>query len=225
MDFANFIKKFQYNYAMIIGKIDYINLLPFYVFLKKELKHSADKAALTYYKGVPSHINRLFIKGRVEAAMISSIVSKKYACTDFGIVAHKRVKSVIVCPGENKEDEESNTSNVLAKVLGIKGEVIIGDKALLKTDGCIDLAQKWYERYRLPFVFARFCYKKNPKAYKALAKKFLHSHTKIPHYILSRYTKRSGLSHKEIKNYLQLIDYKIGRKEKQSLKKFFQLQR
>ncbi len=210
---------------MIIGKIDYINLLPFYVFLKRELKSSASKAALNYYKGVPSHINRLFVKGKVEAAMISSVFSGRYGCTDFGIVAHKRVRSVIVCPGKSKEDVESNTSNILARLLGIKGEVIIGDKALLKKSNCIDLAQKWHQKYKLPFVFARFCYRKNARAYRNLAQKFLHSRTKIPHYILLRYTRRSALSQKEIKEYLQLISYQIGIKEQRSLKKFLMMQK
>ncbi len=205
---------------MIIGKIDYINLLPFYIYLKRRL-NSQEKAALNFYKGVPSQINKKFIKGRVEAAVISSVVSKKYRCTDFGIVAYKRVASVLLCPGAHKSDKESNTSNVLAQILGLKGEVIIGDKALTqKRNDCIDLAQKWYEKYRLPFVFARFCYRKNSQAYQSLADNFLKTKIKIPSYILKRYAKRSGLSQKEILSYLRLIHYKIGHKERQALKKF-----
>ncbi len=210
---------------MIIGKIDYINLLPFYVFLKRELKSSYEKAALNYYKGVPSHINRLFVKRRVEAAVISSIISAKYRCTDFGIVANKKVLSVILCPGENKSDSDSNTSNQLAKALGLKGEVLIGDKALLrqKKQGCKDLAAEWYKRYRLPFVFARFCYQKDGQRYEKLAHKFLQNPIKIPHYILQKYVKRSQLSRQEILEYLQLIHYKLGKKEKKSLQIFFNL--
>lgn len=210
---------------MIIGKIDYINLLPFYIFLKKELKNSSSRKALEFYKGTPAQVNKKFIKRRVEAAVISSIFSPKYRCSDFGIVAYQRVLSVLICPGPPKEDKESNTSNILAKVLGIQGEVRIGDKALLqKNPTCKDLASLWYKKTGLPFVFARFCYHpKKAKEYEALADNFLKSHTKIPTYLLKRYAKRSGVSQKEIRHYLKLIGYKIQKKEKMGLKKFLYL--
>lgn len=210
---------------MIIGKIDYINLIPFYVFLKRALRTSSPRAALNYHKGVPSKINEAFMKGRIEAAVISSIVSKKYRCADFGIVAHKRVLSVLVCEGEERSDSDSNTSNILAKVLGQKGEVLIGDKALVqrKQRRCKDMAALWHERTKLPFVFARFCYRKNPKKYRKLADNFLKARVKIPTFILKRYTKRSGLSRKEILAYLDLIHYEIGHQEKKALKKFLKL--
>ena len=208
---------------MIIGKIDYINLLPFYVFLKRVL-NSNEKKALEFYKGVPSKINRDFKKGRVEAAVISSVLSKRHDCSDFGIVAFKEVLSVLVCEGEDMEDSDSNTSNVLAKLLGVKGRVYIGDKALLKQGPkCKDLAALWYEKHGLPFVFARFCYKKNGRRYKELSDRFLKSNIKIPHYILARYAKKRGVSKKEIRRYLRLIHYKIDRKGEKSLKKFLDL--
>lgn len=208
---------------MIIGKIDYINLLPFYVFLKRELS-SQEKRALEFYKGVPSHINRLYMRGRVEAAVISSIFSGRERCSDFGIVAHKKVLSVIVCPGDQKPDSDSDTSNILAQILGAQGEVLIGDKALrVNSEACKDLATLWYQRYRLPFVFARFCYKRNDRAYEALSRKFLRTPIKIPHYILQRYARRSGLSIKQIRHYLEHIHYTIGKKERLALKKFLTL--
>ncbi len=208
---------------MIIGKIDYINLLPFYVFLKKELKDQ-EKKALEFHKGVPSKINRDFKKGRVEAAVISSVISKGFECSDFGIVAFKEVLSVLICEGEDQEDSDSNTSNLLARTLNLKGRVYIGDKALLKrSPKCKDLAALWYDRHRLPFVFARFCYRKRAKKYKKLSNRFLKSRIKIPHYILSKYAKERGISKKEIKEYLNLIHYKIDGKSKKSLKKFLNL--
>jgi len=153
--------------------------------------------------------------------MVSSIVSKKYHCTDFGIVAHKKVLSVLVCPGKEEKDKESQTSNILAKVLKLKGKVIIGDKALKKDPKeCSDLAKVWYERYRLPFVFARFCYQSDAKKYQKLAKKFLNQKIKIPHYILKRYAKKNNLTHKEILNYLRFIEYNIDKKGQISLKIF-----
>ncbi|WP_281951586.1 MqnA/MqnD/SBP family protein [Nitrosophilus kaiyonis] len=213
---------------MIFAKIDYINLLPFYVFLKRYLKNPSDRAALFHKKGVPSKINQDFKNNRVDAAFISSIYSYNQKCTNLGIVAKKEVLSVIVCNGKEKDDIESNTSNVLAKILNLKGEVLIGDKALKRRkidNSCVDLAKEWYKKYKLPFVFARLCYKKNPKINKKIEKKFLNSHLKIPQYILKKYVKRSSLSQKEILHYLSLIEYKIDKKAEKSLKKFIYLSR
>lgn len=207
---------------MIFGKIDYINLLPFYIFLKRELKGSS-KAVLENKKGAPSKINQDFKKRRVDAAVISSIFSQKARCTNLGIVAKKEVLSVLVCKGESKEDKESNTSNILAKILKANGEVLIGDKALkrYKNDkNCQDLAALWYKKYKLPFVFARLCYRKDKKKYEKLSKKFLNQKIKIPRYILKKYAKRADLSPKDILDYLKLISYNIGKKEEKSLKKF-----
>jgi len=208
---------------MIFAKIDYINLLPFYIFLKRYLKNPADRAALEHKKGVPSKINEEFKKNKIDAAFISSIFSKNQKCTDVGIIAKKEVLSVIVCGDKDRVDLESNTSNILAKVLNQKGEILIGDKALkrYKIDkSCKDLAALWFKKYKLPFVFARLCYKKDKKIYEKLSKKFLNSKIKIPRYILKKYEKRSNLSRKDILNYLSLIEYKIDKKAKLSLKKF-----
>jgi len=202
---------------VVVGKIDYLNLLPFHIFIKKY--------NIKTKKGYPSQINRLFDKKLVEAGFISSVKSKNKICFDAGIIANKKVMSVLMCEGNNKEDFESNTSNVLAKVLNLQGEVIIGDKALQRyfkeNKNCKDLAEQWYKKYKLPFVFARFCVNKNHKQYEKLINKFLHSNIKIPQYILKQKAKEVGLSIKDIKEYLNLIYYEIGYKEKRSLKKFF----
>jgi chorismate dehydratase len=202
----------------LIGQIDYINLLPFDIFLKKHYPYYTTK------KSYPSKINRLFEKKIIDCAFISSIKSKNRKCFDAGIIVQKEVLSVLVCEGENKDDFESNTSNILAKILHQQGEVIIGDKALkrYKDKNCKDLAKLWYERYGLPFVFATFCTNKNKQKYQKMVKKFLNSKTYIPQYILKKYSQR-GITPKEIKNYLKLIYYKIGWKEKKSLKKFLKL--
>lgn len=207
---------------MIFGKIDYINLLPFYIFLKRELRDT-QKASLEHKKGVPSKINQDFKNRRVDGAVISSIFSQKYSCTNVGIIAKKEVLSVIVCPGSLKDDIESNTSNILAKILKVEGEVLIGDKALkrYKEDkSCKDLAALWFKKYKLPFVFARLCWTKNKKEYERLSNKFLKQKIKIPQYILKKYSKKTGISKKDIKSYLKLIDYNIDKKAETSLKKF-----
>ena len=204
----------------MLGHIDYINLLPFHIFLKKYYFYYTTK------KSYPSKINKMFEKKIVDAAFISSIKSKNKTCLDAGIVAEKKVLSVLVCDGENKDDFESNTSNVLAKILNQNGEILIGDKALQKyynDNNCKDLATLWYKKYKLPFVFARFCINKNKKEYQKMIKLFLSKKIYIPNYILKQYAKKTNLSVKQIKEYLKLIKYELNYKEKKSLKKFLKL--
>ncbi|NPA82821.1 MAG: menaquinone via futalosine step 1 [Epsilonproteobacteria bacterium] len=209
---------------MGFGKIDYINLLPFYTFLKKRGISHRYKQILNYKKDYPSAINKKFKKRRVEAAFISSIESRKFKCLKIGIVAKGEVRSVIVKKGEYKEDLHSATSNALAKILNIKGEVLIGDKALklyLKDPSSYeDLSKLWFEKTSLPFVFARLCYHKKERFYKNISRAFLKERVKIPQYILKRYSKQRKISQKEILDYLNLIEYKIDRKCEKSLKIF-----
>ncbi|MCK4875310.1 MAG: hypothetical protein KAS26_05630, partial [Sulfurimonas sp.] len=116
---------------MVFGKIEYLNLLPFHVFMKRFTKSSQQSMSMHYQRGVPSKINEKFLSRRIDAAFISSISAKKYQNVDLGIIAKKEVLSVLVIPHvKDISDTESATSNVLAKVLDIKGEVLIGDKAL-----------------------------------------------------------------------------------------------
>jgi len=205
---------------VVIGKIDYLNLLPFHIFIKKNGIKVIEK------KGYPAQINRLFENRGVESAFISSIKSKNKNCLDAGIIANKKVLSVLICENkENLQDKESETSNQLAKILNLKGEVIIGDKALQKfynenRDNCKDMAQLWFEKYNLPFVFARFCINKNQGKYKKLINNFLSSKVKIPQYILKKKAKQLNIKPSQLKEYLNLIYYQIGYKEKKSLRKF-----
>jgi len=208
---------------MIFGKIDFINLLPFHVFLKKNLRTSPQRTALHKRKGVPSQLNRMLASGRIDAAVISSVKSFGRSCTDMGIVADGEVQSVFVIPGKAQNDSQSDTSNALAKVLGIQGEVMIGDKALKRyLDGveAIDLATEWKRRHHLPFVFARLCYCKDGKHYRNLSRRFLKTKVNIPYYILKQKSAATGVAPEDIKAYLKLIGYRIGRKEKLALKRF-----
>lgn len=208
---------------MIFGKIDFINLLPFHVFLKKNLRHSAQRLALHKRKGVPSQLNRMLASGRIDAAVISSVKSFGRTCTDMGIVAQNEVISVFVVPGTSRNDTQSDTSNALAKVLDIKGEVMIGDKALkryLEGIEAIDLGLAWKQKHGLPFVFARLCYCKDGRHYRALSRRFLKSKVNIPYYILKQKSEATGVSPEDIRAYLTKITYAIGRKEKLSLKRF-----
>jgi len=197
---------------MLIGHIDYLNLLPFYQFLKQK--------GIKIKKSYPAQVNEWFEKGKINAAFISSIKAKNKKCLNAGIAAKKRVKTVLVCPGVG-DDFESATSNVLAKVLNVKGRVVIGDKAF-KEKNCIDLAEMWYKKYKLPFVFALFCTNKKNLKYKKLINEFLTKKPKIPYSVLQKYAKRTGISPKDAKDYLDnVIYYKIGWREKKALKKFW----
>lgn len=213
---------------MIFAKIDFINLLPLHVFIKKNLSSTQRKQIIEYKKSYPSLINKKFKQRKVDAAVISSIASRHVKKSlDLGIVAKGAVDSVLVRKGNYKKDFQSETSNALAKVLNIEGEVIIGDKALFEfynsNEDFIDLAEEWKKKYNLPFVFARLCVNKHEQYLKNFAKKFLQTKVYIPQYILEKYSKNSGLSKKQIKEYLAKIHYEIGIQEKKSLKLFLKL--
>ncbi len=208
---------------MKFGSISYLNLLPFQVFLKRYLRDSGLKKGLAYRKNVPSQINKALHKRQIDAGFISSIESKRYNCTDLGIIANKAVYSVFVLEGENRNDHESASSNRLAKVLNLKGEVLIGDKALvyyLNGGNGIDLATQWYKETNLPFVFARLCYTCHGKTVEKIAKKFSKQPIKIPQYILKREAHKRGITPKQLQWYLKHIEYNMCHKAKKSLKLF-----
>ena len=213
---------------MIFAKIDFINLLPFHIFIKKNIQSTQLKSIIEYKKSYPSYINNNFKTRKVDSAFISSIASRNEKFLDLGIVAQNDVLSVLLIPGQNQSDFQSETSNALAKVLELEGKVIIGDKALKfyhenKHIEKIDLAQAWKDKYNLPFVFAVLCYNSNKRALEKLTKNFNKNHIKIPQYILEHYSKRSGVSKNNIILYLKKIDYNLGLKEKRSLKLFLKL--
>ena len=73
--------------------------------------------------------------------------------------------------------------------MNLHGKVLIGDAALkyyLDGGEGIDLAEAWYEKTKLPFVFARLCYNKHNACIKKLAKQFAKKKVKIPQYILKK---------------------------------------
>ena len=213
---------------MIFAKIDFINLLPFYTFIKKNIKSSQIKQIINYKKSYPSLINKKFKKRQIDAAFISSIKSRNEKTLDLGIVAKKDVLSVLVINADNKDDFQSDTSNALAKVLNINGEVLIGDKALEyyynnKNNNFTDLAKTWNEKYNLPFVFARLSFNRHEKYLNILANNFKKTNVKIPQYILKKYASRANITIKQLQEYLNKISYDISYKEKKSLKLFFKL--
>jgi chorismate dehydratase len=205
---------------VLFGSIEYLNLLPFRVYYKKYFPRNS---LMHYKKGVPSHLNREFRFKRIDAAFISSVRARNCRCHGLGIAARGSVKSVFVKKGRPRGDIESETSNALAKVLGLEGEVIIGDKALKRylngEKDLIDLATAWQQRTGLPFVFARLCYNKGYD--KRFEKRFLREKTKIPQYILQSEAAKRGITAKQLLWYLQFIKYEIGYREKRALKLFY----
>ena len=193
--------------------------------MKRFTKNSQQKLAMEYKKNVPAKVNRDFLRKSVDAAFISSIKAQKQNHVNLGIIAKKNVRSVLVIPSkESKSDVESASSNLLANILHIQGEVIIGDKALryaLKNSDYIDLAEVWHKKYNLPFVFALLCYHKDKKLYKKIEKEFLKREVKIPQYLLKEASKRTNIETQEIRNYLKLISYRVDYKAKKAVKKFY----
>ena len=208
---------------MLFGSISYLNLLPFQVFIKHYISHNATKMSFNYKRAVPSTINKALKRRAINAGFISSVESRKCKCTDLGIIAHKNVYSVLLLEGDNQTDPASATSNQLARVLDLQGKVLIGDAALkyyLDGGKGIDLSQAWYNKTKLPFVFARLCYNRHGKNIEKLARSFANSKVKIPQYILKREAKKREITPKQLSWYLEHIYYEIDWKAKKSLKKF-----
>lgn len=213
---------------MIFAKIDFINLLPFHVYMKKNIRSNQIKSIIEYKKSYPSRINQKYKRRKVDSAFISSIASRSEKRIELGIIARKEVLSVLLIPGVYEKDIQSETSNALAQVLNLEGKVIIGDKALKfyhenDKEGFIDLAKAWQDKYHLPFVFATLCYHQNGRLLKKLTRNFNKRHIKIPQYILEKYEQRSGISKQQILEYLDCIDYDMGIKERRALKLFLKL--
>lgn len=208
---------------MIFGKIDFLNLLPFHVFIKRYARSTRFQQSLHYHKGVPSALNREFAMRRIDAAFISSITAKNCRHFGVGIVAQREVLSVISLPNADKADADSATSNLLSRILDINGEVLIGDKALRYYYGGgehTDLGELWYKRTGLPFVFALLCTHHHSDELRRLSRAFVSKKVKIPHYILMEASRRSGLSPAQIIHYLKFISYKVGVKEERGYKRF-----
>ena len=208
------------------GSIEYLNLLPFQIYIKKRIGNTQFKQMLHYRQSVPSSVNNLFSRGSIDGAFISSIHSKNRKCLDLGIVANGSVYSVLLLPGRFKRDSESASSNALASVLGLNGEVMIGDKALkyyLSGKDAIDLSLEWKNLTKSPFVFARLCCRSRCKKLAKIVNSFKPKSQKIPLTILKRESKKRGIDPKDTLWYLSHIDYTLGWREKRALNRFLKM--
>jgi chorismate dehydratase len=216
---------------LIFGKIDYINLLPLHIFLKREPLCNSFKQSIAYKKSYPSKLNKRLRKRQIDAAFISSAASaqKGLKTINAGIVATKEVQSVLVKVGSYKQDPHSATSNLLAKILKVEGEVVIGDRALKlyleNPQNYVDLAKLWHKKHNLPFVFARLSVNRYYSFYKRVGEKFANQKIFIPYYILNKYSEERGVKAEDIKTYLKNLSYKIDTKASYGLKTFLRASR
>ena len=209
---------------MRFGKINYLNLVPFDIFIKKYPAPSTFKAFLNHHKSYPAKLNKEFLFKRIDAGFISSIAGMKAQKTNSGIIAYGEVWSVIVLPKPPKSDYQSASSNALARILGVKGEVLIGDRALrYKLNGgeYVDLGLAWWQKHHLPFVFGLLCFNKNADFYNKISRRFNASRVKIPQYLLEIYAKNCGVAKRDILEYLTHIHYQITPKGKIALNSFY----
>ena len=212
---------------MRFGRIEYLNLLPFHVFMKRYLRSSQAQLMLRHGSDVPSVINRAYRRREIDAAFISSIRARRQRHLGLGIIADGAVQSVLLIPSEAPAtDRASATSNVLARVLGLEGRVIIGDPALrafLAGVDAIDLGAAWKARYGLPFVFAVLCYQGSETQLRRLGQAFKRRPTKIPAYLLQRAAQRTGVAPQEILAYLTHIHYRLDHRARRGLETFWRL--
>lgn len=215
---------------MRFGKIAYLNLLPFDVFIKKYPTPSYFKSFLGLRQSYPARLNKDFLRRRIDAGFISSIAGyesmRAGKATNAGIVARGAVWSVIALQGEQKDDYQSASSNALARVLGVVGEILIGDRALAyklchDSHSYVDLGEKWWEAHHLGFSFGRLCFHTHGAFYTQMAQSFIRKRVKIPHYILQKRARDSHIDSKDILAYLKHIHYAIGKKEKLALARFY----
>ena len=192
----------------------------------------------------PAELNKMMRNQKLDVAFCSSIeylYGNYERVSNLGLAAHGQIKSVnLYLKGEIDQahirlDPKSEAANALLKILcpnarfSDSGDsfLIIGDEALRKphVEGfrTIDLAQWWFEKTALPFVFALFIKQKGIDS-APLEKALLSS--------LSRFTpkiealaKEHHFPKKTLIDYFSLCHYKLGLKDEQGLNTFYDCQR
>jgi chorismate dehydratase len=174
---------------LIIGKVPYLNVEPFYA-----LWNDAEFASITL---TPKRLGELAEGGELDACVMSIYDYNRLSNNfepigDFGIAVRGPVKSVLLYlkgsidsleEGKIGITPETSTAFRLLRLLlevkygvhpreyvqgnqdGIDGRLVIGNEALLG-DGAgypfvLDLAEEWWDWKKLPFVFARWVMRKS----------------------------------------------------------------
>ncbi|MDE7173748.1 MAG: menaquinone biosynthesis protein, partial [Helicobacter sp.] len=138
---------------MKIGRIEYLNLLPFFVFLKQSPLTAATKQFAHNHHSYPAKLNADYLFRRIDSGFISSFAARKQRLSCAGIVGRGKVQSVLAIIGERGEDYQSATSNALLQALGISGRVLSGERELaffLANDHreFLELAASWFGELR-----------------------------------------------------------------------------
>ncbi|MDE5603400.1 MAG: menaquinone biosynthesis protein, partial [Helicobacter sp.] len=95
---------------MRFGKIDYLNLLPFEVFIRSYPTPSNFRLFYQKKKSYPAKLNREFLFDRIDAGFVSSITAlynkknKRFLASSIGIVARNKVLSVVCLNEKGGED-------------------------------------------------------------------------------------------------------------------------
>jgi len=141
---------------MIFGKIDYLNLLPFHVFLKAAPLKTQVKKAIEFKKGVPSKLNRALNARKIDAAE---------CFYDLGQIWHEKTNLPFVFGRFSYVKNGSFYKKLVAKFL--QKNVKIPNYILAQYAKSRDISEqdiKWY----LKFI----SYKIGPKEQKSLRKFF-----------------------------------------------------
>lgn len=212
---------------MRFGKIGYLNLVPFDIFIKKYPTSAAFKLFLNHHKSYPAQLNKEFLFRRIDAGFISSIAGMKAQKTHSAIISQGAVWSVIAIKADSKLDYQSASSNALSTILGIRGEILIGDRALRykltheKERDYVDLGEAWYKKHGLPFAFGLLCYNKHGAFYRRISRHFNRAPVKIPQYLLESYATDAQIAKSDILAYLAHIHYRLTPKAQIALSRFY----
>lgn len=178
---------------MRIGRIPYLNVLPFY--------QALDARWAPFVDGSPTLLAEFARAGKIDAAPLPLVetfyLEEEFEpLSNFGIACRGKVGSVLLFSGKAFDElsgsrllftAESATSVALARYLldragntdyqvergdqpdGYDGYLAIGDRALRTAAQTsfpfvTDLSERWHDLTRLPFVFARWVVRKSVPA-------------------------------------------------------------
>lgn len=218
---------------MRVGLVPFLNVAPL-----SDIPYD-----ITY--AVPSKLNLMMRNKELDVAFCSSVEyfeGNYERVQGLGLAAHQAIKSVnlyLQGPLDHAKirlDPSSATSNALLQILcegratfDEKGtsHLLIGDAALKQPckEGfeTIDLASWWYEKTRLPFVFALFIKQKGVDT--AELEEALFASLKRFGPQIDDLAKEHGLAKKQLIDYFNLCHYQLGPLEEQGLEYFHECQR
>jgi len=246
----------------VIGKIPYLNSVPFYVRFEKREFHILPVA--------PRRMGALSHQGAIDAGLFSMMdyVRQRDSMDLMGwcIATRDQVKSVMLFSKEGWADLEGKTIGItddtatsvqLLKVLlyqkyHVKAQfarmqtgvndysafaavLLIGDEALRRNkagfDGfelVFDLALEWYNWQKLPFVFAVWAMRSTlPEDKKAHLRQSVENSLAYADNHLDEVGqtqgRQLGLDPDEIREYLEGFNYRLGERERESMRVFEEL--